>query len=76
MKQLETDLKYLKKNKSRDPLGYANEIFHPDVAGEDLKESILLLVNRIKGEQVYPSALELCDISSIYKKQKRSPKQL
>ena len=67
MKQLETVLKYLKKNKSRDPLGYANEIFHPDVAGEDLKESILLLVNRIKGEQVYPSALELCDISSIYK---------
>ena len=51
MKQLNVVLKYLKNNKSRDPLGYANEIFHPSVAGRDLKEAILKLVNRIKNEQ-------------------------
>ena len=67
MDQLERVLDYLKKNKSRDPLGYANDIFKNDVAGEDLKFSILRLMNRIKKEQKYPEALELCDITSIYK---------
>ena len=61
-------LKQLKKNKSRDPSGYANEIFRPEVAGDDLKEALLLLMNRIKTEQIFPGALELCDISSIYKR--------
>ena len=35
MEQLDTVLKYLKLNKSRDPLGFANEIFQPSVAGQD-----------------------------------------
>ena len=67
MKQLEVVLKYLKKNKSRDPFGYANDIFNQEVAGDKLKEAILLLMNRIKKEQTYPKVLEDCDISSIYK---------
>ena len=67
MDQLEIVLDYLKRNKSRDPLGYANDIFKNDVAGEDLKNAILTLMNRIKQEQKYPEALELCDITSIYK---------
>ena len=67
MEQLETVLDYLKKNKSRDPLGYANDIFKKDVAGEDLKKAIIILMNRIKKELLYPEALELYDISSIYK---------
>ena len=68
MDQLEKVLKNLKMNKSRDPSGYANEIFHSDVAGGDLKLAILKMMNRIKDEQKYPTALELCDISSIYKR--------
>ena len=36
MKQLEVVLKNLKKNKCRDPLGYANEIFRSEIAGDDL----------------------------------------
>ena len=71
MNQLETVLRYLKKNKSRDPLGYANDIFHIDVAGDDLKVALLELVNRIKSEQSYPEALEVYDISSIYKQKGR-----
>ena len=67
MDQLEVVLKYLKKNKNRDPFGYANDIFHKDVAGNNLKEAILILMNRIKKEQNYPKILEDCDISSIYK---------
>ena len=67
MEQLETVLKELKKNKSRDPMGYANELFHPAVAGTDLKLAILNLMNRIKDEQEFPEALEKCNISSIFK---------
>ena len=68
MKDLERVLKNLKKQKSRDPLGLANDIFRPDVAGDDLKRAILKLMNRIKDEQKYPECLELCNISSIWKK--------
>ena len=48
MDDLDAVLKYLKNNKSRDPFGYANEIFRPEVAGDDLKKAILSLMNRIK----------------------------
>ena len=37
MDDLNRVLKNMKKNKSRDPLGNCNEIFAPDVAGDDIK---------------------------------------
>ena len=43
IEDLQKVLKYLKLNKSRDPLGYANEIFRPEVAGDDLQLAILKL---------------------------------
>ena len=67
MDDLEVVLNYLKKNKSRDPHGYSNDIFKSDVAGDDFKEAILILMNRIKKEQIFPDVLEDCDISSIFK---------
>ena len=70
MTQLDVVLKSLKVNKSRDPHGYANELFKIDVAGDDLKRAILLLMNRIKNEQKFPKILEICNISSIWKKKK------
>ena len=73
MDDLEAVLNQLKKNKSRDPLGYANEIFRPEVAGTDFKVAILKLMNKIKETQVFPEALEMCNISSIWKlKQSRN----
>ena len=68
MKDLELVLKHLKKQKSRDPLGLANDIFRPEVAGDDLKEAILKMMNKIKSEQCYPKCLEPCNISSIWKR--------
>ena len=68
MNDLQLVLKQLKRNKSRDPYGYANEIFRPEVIGYDLKYALLLLMNRIKSEQIFPECLELCDISPIYKR--------
>ena len=61
-------LKNLKKEVARDPLGYANEIFNPKVAGEDLIKAITKLVNRIKAKQTFPKCLQLCNISSIWKR--------
>ena len=60
-------LEQLKMNKSRDPHGLANELFKNEVAGNDLKRALLLLMNRIKSEQIFPKALEFCNISSIWK---------
>ena len=67
MEDIEAVLKYLKKNKSKDPFGYINELLCGDVSGDDLKLAILILINRIKTEQVYPKVLELCDITPIFK---------
>ena len=58
MEQLEVVLDYLKKNKS---------ILKTDVAGDDLKQATLILLNRIRKELIYPEVLEDCDISSIFK---------
>jgi hypothetical protein len=44
-----------------------NELFQPNVAGDDLKLAVLKPLNMIKTEQVYPDPLELYNISSIYK---------
>ena len=67
MEELELVLNKLKKDKSRDPNGLANELFKKEAAGEDLKTAILKLMNRIKDEQKYPRCLELCNITSIWK---------
>jgi hypothetical protein len=67
LKDLDKVLKHLKKQKSRDPLGLANDIFCPEVGGDDLTLAILKLINMIKAEQKYHECLELCDISSIWK---------
>ena len=48
MEELEVVLKYLKKNKSKDALGYINKLFRPEVCGEDLKLAILKMMNVIK----------------------------
>ena len=72
MEDLETVLKYLKKKKSKDPNDLANEIFHNDNAGSDMKKSILHLMNKIKVDLEIPEAFGKCNITSIHKKGKKS----
>ena len=67
MDDLTIVLKQLKNNKSRDPLGLANELFKPNHAGEDLKLAVLKLMNQMKTQQVFPEPLKLSNISSLYK---------
>ena len=65
---LELVLIQLKNNKSRDPLGWANELFKPNCAGQDLKVAVLSMMNLIKRQQTVPETIKQCNITSIYKK--------
>ena len=67
MSELETVIKQLKNNKSKDPLDLPNEIFKPENIGTDLKLAVLCLMNQIKTQQKIPSSLKYCNITSIYK---------
>ena len=59
MTALEKAFSNLKNNKSRDYSGYINEIFKPDVIGEVLKNSLLLMFNKLKAKKMIPRFIML-----------------
>ena len=65
---MELVLIQLKNNKSRDPLGWANELFKPNCAGKDLKVAVPIMMNLNKRQQTVPETIKLCNITSICKK--------
>ena len=67
MKDLEDAIKDLKTGKCRDPEGLIREIFKEEVLGENLKKSLLILFNRIKETQKFPTFMQLTNIVAIYK---------
>ena len=67
MIHLETVLKALKKNKSRDPSGWVNELFMDGVLGKNLKVSLLHMLNKIRESNKIPDFVRLADVSTIYK---------
>ena len=67
MEDVEKVLSKLKSGKSRDPNGLINELFHKSSIGSDLKQSLLLLVNKIKENLEFPEFSLLGNIFSIYK---------
>ena len=67
LKDLEEVLKDLKKNKSRDPNDFVNEIFKQNVAGTNLKASMLTMFNKMKNENYIPDFIRKADITTIYK---------
>ena len=71
MSQLESALSHLKNNKSRDPEGYINEIFKSEVVGRNLKESLLLLFNKLKQEKHISSFMKVANITTVPKKGSR-----
>ena len=58
-------IKNLKKKKSRDPLGYSNELIQ--CGGKDVTRAITKLMNTIKKQQKFPQCLRACNITSLYK---------
>ena len=71
MEDLKEVLKQLGKDKSRDPEGLANKKFKEDVAGFNLLDALLKLMNMIKTKQKYPKVLEKSNIVSIHKKKSK-----
>ena len=55
LSDLKQALKELNKNKSADSMGYINELFQEDTAGDDLILALLKLINKIKSTLYLPS---------------------
>ena len=51
LEKIDKVLRSLKNNKARCPLGLANELFKKGVIGEDLKHSIVDLIQQIKDQK-------------------------
>ena len=62
-------LKNLKAGKCRDPEGLIREIFKDEIIGSDLKNSLLILFNKIKDTGIIPSFMRVENIYAIYKGQ-------
>ena len=67
MKDLDKVLHSLKKNKSRDPEGLANEIFRDPIIGINLKKSLLVMANRIKKCLMIPKFMKKANVTTIPK---------
>ena len=67
MKDLEEVLKSLKTGKCRDPEGMVREIFKEEVIGNDMKESLLTMLNKSKSTGTMPRFMNLVNIAAIYK---------
>ena len=49
---LDKVVKKLKNNRARDPHDLINEVFKPQIMGQDMKLALLHLLNQIKPDQV------------------------
>ena len=67
MKDRKNTLKTLKDGKCQDPAGFVNEIFKLENIGNNLKESILLLLNKIKQGSEIPEFMEDVNVHTVYK---------
>ena len=67
MDQLDNVLKKLKKGKATDPAGLVNELFMYEYIGDDLKNSLLVMLNKIKDNYVEPDFMSLANITSFWK---------
>ena len=68
MDDLDQALRHLKERKATDPTGLVNELFTIQNIGEDLKESILILMNKIKENFQHPKFMSMANITSLWKR--------
>ena len=72
MDDLDLAISNLKNNKSRDPEGYANEIFKHGVIGQDLKLSLLMMMNKVKRQKMIPKAvMNVANVTTVPKRGSR-----
>ena len=55
----------MKNNKAKDPLGFINELFKTQ--GEDLVQSLVLMMNRIKNQMTVPEVFHMKNVTSLFK---------
>ena len=67
MEQLDSVLVKLKKGKATDPTGLVNELFAYENVGDDLKNSLLMLLNKIKDQHIEPDFMSMANITSFWK---------
>ena len=67
LEELEGVLNSMKTGKSRDPEGVVRDIFKIDVIGENLKVSLLMMMNKVKETGLMPECMNVVNIASIYK---------
>ena len=60
-------LKQFKSGKTKDPYDMPNELFRPEAAGDDLILAVTMLMNRIKHELVFPTPMNMCNVTHLYK---------
>ena len=72
MQQLDKVLSKLKHGKATDPTGLVNELFMLKNIGTNLKESLLILVNKIKCQHKEPNFMEMANITSFWKHRERT----
>ena len=65
MLDLENVLKDIKHNKSRDIDGLNRNIFHLNCIGTDLKQSLLVMFNKLKNRGEIPNLMKKAVISTI-----------
>ena len=71
LSQLETSLKRLKNNKTKDPHGMINELLKEGYLGFDLKSALVLLLNEVKEHMKIPDFMKWANITSIFKRKGR-----
>ena len=68
MDDLDQALRQLKERKATDPTGLVNELFMINNIGDDLKKSILILMNKIKENVQDPKFMSMANITSLWKR--------
>ena len=71
MADLDLALSNLKNNKSRDHEGYANELFKHPIIGNDLKKSLLLMMNQLKRKKLIHKVMNFANVTTVPKKGSR-----
>ena len=71
LKELDNALSKLKANKARDFEGFSNEIFKENIIGTDLKQSLLIMFNKLKKNNEIPKFFNCANVTTVPKKGSR-----
>ena len=67
LSELESTLNNLNKGRARDPEGFCAELFQNNVMGESLKESLLIMLNKVREEGIVPDFMNVTSVTTIPK---------